>query len=111
MVPRYDQITLDTSDRKNKLQQVLSPNADDAGVWIHQNAWFHMTSLENGKSLEYDLKDAKNDGVYAFVLDGKVSVNGQSLDKRDGFGIWDVQKLDIKADSNTELLLMEVPMQ
>ncbi|NQZ45231.1 MAG: pirin family protein [Flavobacteriaceae bacterium] len=111
VTPRYDQITLDTSDRKNKLQQVLSPNADDAGVWIHQNAWFHMTSLENGKSLEYDLKDAKNDGVYAFVLDGKVSVNGQSLDKRDGFGIWDVQKLDIKADSNTELLLMEVPMQ
>ena len=111
VTPRYDQITLDTSDRKNKLQQVLSPNADYAGVWIHQNAWFHMTSLENGKSLEYDLKDAKNDGVYAFVLDGKVSVNGQSLDKRDGFGIWDVQKLDIKADSNTELLLMEVPMQ
>jgi quercetin 2,3-dioxygenase len=46
--PRYQQITLDTSDRNNKLQQILSPNADDAGVWIHQDAWFHMGNLDKG---------------------------------------------------------------
>lgn len=109
--PRYDQITLDINDRKNKLQQILSPNPDDAGVWIHQNAWFHMSTLEKGASLEYELKDTKNNGVYAFVLDGNVTINGQSLEKRDGFGIWDMNKLDIKSDSNSELLLMEVPMQ
>ena len=110
VTPRYDQITLNTEDRKNKLQQILSPSADDAGVWIHQNAWFHMSSLEAGTSLEYDLKDAQNNGVYAFVLEGKVSINGQALEKRDGFGVWEVNKLDIKGDSNAELLLMEVPM-
>ncbi|WP_299897663.1 pirin family protein [uncultured Aquimarina sp.] len=110
VAPRYDQITLNSNDRKNKLQQILSPNQDDSGVWIHQDAWFHMTSLENQKHLEYNLKDSKKNGVYAFVLDGKVNINGQSLDKRDGYGIWDIEKLDIKADSNSELLLMEVPM-
>jgi redox-sensitive bicupin YhaK (pirin superfamily) len=108
--PRYDQITLDTSDRKNKLQQVLSPNPEDAGVWIHQNAWFNMTSLDEGKSLEYKLNDPKNNGVYAFVIEGDVTINGQALHKRDGFGLWDLESIDIKADTNTELLLMEVPM-
>ncbi|MEL7268185.1 MAG: pirin family protein [Bacteroidota bacterium] len=111
VTPRYDQITLDLDDRKNKMQQVLSPNPEDAGVWIHQNAWFNMTSLEAGKSLTYPLNDAENNGVYAFVLEGEVTINGQALEKRDGFGLWDLAHLDIKADSNTELLLMEVPMQ
>ena len=44
VTPRYDQITLNLADRHNKLQQILSPNAGDAGVWIHQNAWFHLVN-------------------------------------------------------------------
>jgi len=108
--PRYDQITLNVEDRKNKLQQILSPNADDDGVWIHQNAWFHQTQLEAGKELDYTLKEKEKNGVYAFVIDGSVIINGQSLSKRDGFGIWEVDTLQIKADTTTELLLMEVPM-
>ncbi|WP_026810740.1 pirin family protein [Arenibacter latericius] len=108
--PRYDQITLNTADRKNKLQQVLSPNADDAGVWIHQNAWFNMTNLDKDKEVQYNLNDAENNGVYAFILKGDVTINGEKLNERDGLGIWDVDALDIKADSDTEILLMEVPM-
>lgn len=108
--PRYDQITLNLDDRKNKLQQVLSPNADDAGVWIHQNAWFNMTSLEKGKSVNYQLNDAENNGVYAFIIEGSATINGQPLEKRDGFGLWNLDSLEITADSNSEILLMEVPM-
>jgi len=108
--PRYDQITLNVADRKNKFQQVLSPKAEDAGVWIHQNAWFHMTDLEKGKSLTYTLQDPEKNGVYAFVLNGDATINNQSLNKRDGFGIWDVKSIDVKADTNAEILLMEVPM-
>jgi len=110
VAPRYDQITLDVADRKNKLQQIVSPNPDDAGVWVYQNAWFNMTNLEKGKELNYSLNDPKTNGVYVFVLKGDVTINNQSLINRDGFGVWDTNKLHIKADSNTELLLMEVPM-
>ncbi len=110
VIPRYDQITLNLEDRKNQLQQVLSPNPDDSGVWIHQDAWFNMTSLEKGKSLEYQLNDPENNGVYAFIIEGQANINGQALEKRDGFGIWDVKELEITADSNAEILLMEVPM-
>jgi len=109
--PRYDQISLDLHDRKNKLQQVLSPDAGDAGVWIHQNAWFHMTSLDQGKTVNYQLKDAKHNGVYVFVISGDATVNDQVLHNRDGFGIWETDQIQITAESSTELLLMEVPMK
>ncbi|MCK0125344.1 pirin family protein [Gelidibacter sp. F2691] len=108
--PRYDQITLKTADRKNKLQQMLSPNEDDAGVWIHQNAWFNMTNLDKGKAVAYTLNDPEKNGVYAFILKGDVSINGQALNERDGLGIWETETLDIQAYSDTEILLMEVPM-
>ncbi len=108
--PRYDQITLNVADRHNKLQQILSPNPNDEGVWIHQNAWFHMGNFENGWTAEYQIK-APGNGVYAFILKGDATINRQSLNARDGFGIWDVGGLSIMADSDLEILLMEVPMK
>lgn len=108
--PRYDQITLNASDRHNKLQQILSPDPNDEGVWIHQNAWFHLGTFDKDFSTKYALKNSKN-GVYAFVIKGEVSINGQDLGERDGFGLWDIDTLSIKALSQgAELLLMEVPM-
>lgn len=107
--PRYSQVTLNTEDRHNKLQEVLSPNADGKGVWIHQDAWFHLGKLDKDFSTEYIIKK-KGNGVYAFVLNGDITIDGQPLNTRDGLGIWDTDKIKIKADSDAELLLMEVPM-
>jgi redox-sensitive bicupin YhaK (pirin superfamily) len=86
----------------------MSP--DDAGVWIHQDAWFNMGDFDAGVSTNYELHKPGN-GVYVFVLKGDVTVNGQALQERDGFGIWDTEAFDLKADSKAEVLLMEVPMQ
>lgn len=107
--PRYDQITLNLEDRKNKLQQILSPNADDAGVWIQQDAWFHIAQLDEGNVQTYALKKEGN-GVYVFVLSGELSVNGQKLGRRDGLGLWELSEIEILAHSDAEVLLMEVPM-
>jgi len=110
VTPRYDQITLNTNDRHNKLQQILSPNADDAGVWIHQDAWFHLGTFDNGFQSEYKLKKAGN-GIYAFVLKGDFTIGNISLNERDGLGIWDANSIEITANSaDAEILLMEVPM-
>lgn len=111
VTPRYDQITLKLEDRKNKFQQILSPNANDAGVWIHQQAWFHLGTFDAGRKANYKLKGGTGQGVYVFVLNGDVSIDGQKLGPRDGFGIWDVDQLQFTMNSKAELLLMEVPMQ
>ncbi|NRS87370.1 hypothetical protein HNQ02_000270 [Flavobacterium sp. 7E] len=110
VTPRYQQITLNKADRHNKLQQILSPNPEDEGVWIHQDAWFHLGKLEKDSTIDYHLKKEGN-GVYAFVLSGQLTINGQELDTRDGFGIWNTATLELKMNSDVELLLMEVPMQ
>jgi redox-sensitive bicupin YhaK (pirin superfamily) len=107
--PRYAQITLNPADRHNTLQQILSPSPDDAGVWIHQNAWFHLAKFDKGFKADYSLK-AKGNGVYAFILSGEVTFDKQALKARDGFGIWDTDKISIMADTEAEFLLMEVPM-
>lgn len=109
VTPRYDQLTLKAEDRHNKLQQVLSPNADDEGVWIHQDAWFQLGTLDKGNKQNYQIRK-KGNGVYAFVISGEVTVAGQPLAARDGLGLWDIDQIDIVANSNTEILLMEVPM-
>ena len=109
VTPRYDQITLDVNDRVNKFQQILSPNAEDAGVWIHQDAWFHLGKFDSGKTEKYCIKKEGN-GVYAFILSGDVSINGEKLSSRDGMGIEGVKELTVEANTNAEILLMEVPM-
>lgn len=108
--PRYQQITLNPEDRKNKLQQILSPNADDAGVWIHQDAWFHMGKFDKEMTLDYTIKKEGN-GVYAFVIKGDVTINDEKLETRDGLGIWDTDKLNIQVTKGAELLLLEIPME
>ncbi|UOQ75964.1 pirin family protein [Hymenobacter sp. 5516J-16] len=107
--PRYDQQTFRAEDRHNRFQQVLSPNPDDAGVWIHQDAWFHLADFDAGFAAAYQVKKPGN-GVYVFVLEGDATVGGQALHRRDGFGIWDTDSFTVQADSTTRLLLMEVPM-
>lgn len=111
VTPRYDQITLNVADRHNRLQQILSPDSGDAGVWIHQNAWMHIGSFDKGLAAEYAFKKQGN-GVYAFVLKGSFDVNGTELNDRDALGIWDTDKLQLKAKTqDAEILLIEVPME
>lgn len=107
--PRYGQITLDAAAQHNRFAQVISPDAGDEGLWIHQNAWFHLGRLDAGLDVSYELKDPAN-GVYAFVIEGDVTINGETLGRRDGVGISNVSELDIKAGSDAYVLLMEVPM-
>ena len=108
--PDYGQISFKPEARLNKLQQIVSPSKEDDGVWINQDAWFHLGNLKTGFQTEYAIKQ-KGNGVYIFVIEGDVIVNGQKLNKRDGFGVWDTDKVSILADSDTEILLMDVPME
>jgi redox-sensitive bicupin YhaK (pirin superfamily) len=107
--PRYDQRTFNPEDRVNKLQQVVSARKDDEGVWINQDAYFYLGNLKKDFATEYTINQ-KGNGVYVFVLNGDITANGQSLTKRDGFGIWDTDKISINADSDAEVMVMEVPM-
>jgi quercetin 2,3-dioxygenase len=109
VTPRYDQISITDIAKEDELYQILSPNPDDQGVWIHQQAWFHLGELSEGWTGSYKLK-GEDTGVYFFVLEGEVTVAGQKLNKRDGFGVSETTEIDITANSEAQLLIMEVAM-
>lgn len=108
--PRYDQKTFNETDKQNKLVTVVSPlGSQDGGVQIHQDAWFSLGKFSKDFTTTYQLKHKEN-GVYAFVIEGDVTINGEKLNRRDGLAISETPGLEIKADNDAELLLMEVPV-
>lgn len=107
--PRYDQKTFDPGNRINKIQPVVSPDQSKDTLWINQDAYFSLATLKEGFETEYTLNDP-NHGVYAFVIEGDVEIGGEALGKRDGAGFWETGNLAVKATSDAELLLIEVPM-
>lgn len=110
ITPRYDQKFFDSAQRKNKFQTVVSPDKGDDSLWINQDAWFSLGSFSKQAIVEYSLKK-KGNGVYAFVIQGDVTIDGITLNRRDGVGIWESEKISMVAASDAEVLLMEVPME
>lgn len=108
--PRYDQQSIKHHENMNDFQQILSPDQNDAGVWIHQDAWFNLANFNKNNSKEYKLNKSSN-GVYVFILSGSAKIADQILNSRDGLGIWDTQSFNIEAVEDAEILLMEVPME
>lgn len=110
VTPRYDQQKID-GDEHNRFLQILSPDQNAEGVWIHQDAWFSLTTLDNGFEEKYRVKRRGN-GVYFFVLEGSAEIAGQPMGRRDGLGVWETDEISLKSTSeNTRVLVMDVPME
>lgn len=107
--PRYDQISIEEDEKLNNFQQILSPNKEDAGVWIHQDAWFNIAKFEKGNVKSYKMHK-EGQGVYAFVLSGEAVIAGEKVESRDAVGVTLTESFEIEALSDVEILLMEVPM-
>lgn len=107
--PRYQQITLDVTEQKNNFAQILSPNIDDEGVWIYQDAWFYLSDFDANFSKKLSLKKEGN-GFYIMNIEGEIEVNGEKLEKRDAIGIWETNEIEIKAITAAKFLVMEIPM-
>lgn len=109
VTPRYQQLSIKT-DKRNQFNQILSPDKDDDGVWIHQEAWFSLGEFDEGSSVEYLLKNPTN-GVYAFVIEGNATIEGVELTSKDALGIDGIKIITVTSnENNTRILLMEVPM-
>jgi quercetin 2,3-dioxygenase len=110
VTPRYDQRLFEEEGRHNQLQMLVSPmDTDDAGLKIHQDAWIYRTRLDAGKTVTLTPHSEQN-GLYVFVVEGKVSVAGEELQRRDALGISDTSTISLVAAEESDILLLEVPM-
>jgi hypothetical protein len=107
--PRYDQMSIESLKKTNSLYQVVSPFPDQAGMWIHQDAWFHLGEFDQETALNYTLHKEGN-GVYAFVIEGNFTIANEHLTKRDALGVSETDSFEVVAAKDSKILMVEVPM-
>ncbi len=88
---------------------MIGPGQNGELLWINQDAWFSLAILDKGFESTYAVKTSGH-GTYVFVIEGNVTVDGHSLKARDGVGLWETDAIHIKADSDAQVLVIEVPM-
>lgn len=109
IAPRYEQIKFNHEDRKNNFQLIVSPEKSERTMWINQDAFFYLGDFEKGKTVDYSIQH-KGNGAYVMVIEGEIEIDGQKLSRRDAIGIYDTEKFSLKANSDSEILVIEVPM-
>lgn len=107
--PRYGQLRFEAADRINRFQVMVSPTISDETIWINQDAWFAMANIEAGKQISYE-KQIKDNGVYFFLIDGEVVINDCIIERRDGLGLEQGSSFLVRAETDAQLLVIEVPM-
>ena len=109
--PNYEQREFPAEGKKNQLQTVVAPKDKLEGdaLPISQQAYIYRTCLDGDKSVDISLK-SEDHGLYIFVVEGHIKVDGNSLSSRDAIGVYETHQISIKSDKNSELIIIEIPM-
>jgi redox-sensitive bicupin YhaK (pirin superfamily) len=105
--PRYAQKNFSEVLNQNKLVTVVSPE-DENALWINQDAELSLGKLKAGTSISHKLK-YKDNGIYAFLIDGEAEINSTKLQQRDAVGFFDIKEISIQIHKESTLLLIEIP--
>jgi quercetin 2,3-dioxygenase len=108
--PRYDQKNFTISDRKNKIITVVSGIKPDGVLTIHQNASISLGNLEKGGKGNYKIQYPGN-GVYLFMLNGNIKLNGDTITGKDAIGISDTAEFSFHSESDADFIIIDVPMR
>lgn len=108
--PRYDQQKYDLESNKNSFVTLVSSEEQPGVMWINQDSVFSLGKFEQGATSSYQVKHAGN-GAYVFLIDGEIEIDGTTLEKRDALGLFDMEKIDISVRKDSQILIIEVPME
>lgn len=105
--PGYEQKLFPEEERKGALQLVVSPDAANGALKIHQDARIYASILDDSQSVEHTL--GANRGAWIQVARGSVDVNGVALNAGDGARIENETSLRITGTASaSEFLLFDL---
>jgi len=107
--PSYAQKKFSSSERKNKLLEIVNGKKGSKALYIHQDARFLIGDLEKGTELTHQLEKEEN-GLFVFPIYGKISVEGKDVFQGDSAEITEAKKVSIKALEKSTVLVIEVPL-
>lgn len=110
VTPNYEQKLFDVKERENTFQTVVSPQDKlvEGSLGIHQQAFIRLGNFDGNSDVTHSIESGK--GSYIFLLEGEIEVNGETLSKRDALGVWDTKEVHIRALKDSEILVIDVPM-
>jgi redox-sensitive bicupin YhaK (pirin superfamily) len=94
----------------NNFTEIVSPKLNGC-LWLYQDAWLYFARFDTNQSIPYKLKKQQKNGVYIYILSGKIVINNTELTKGSGMGITETSAVDIFCTAHTEFLLLEIPMK
>lgn len=103
--PSYNQKNISFSSVTNEIIELIGTHS----LLINQDACIAYGSLQSGVTASYGIH-TKGNGVYIFIIEGEMSIGTQVLDTRDALGIWDINMVDVTANTSVQFLIIEVPM-
>jgi len=107
--PRYDQRKINVEKGSNVFERIVAPLGTEGVVNINQDAYFSIADIDADITIKY-IKANKNNGVYFFLITGKLNIGETPLFKRDGLGITEEDNIKVFAQEKSRMLCMEVPM-
>ena len=109
--PRYDQQKFHKIERSGKFQTIVSPlSSNEEGIKINQQTYFSLIDLKECEKVTYEKKKINN-GIYLFLIEGQVEIDSTLLDQRDALGLMNTDILNIESKSDSNLLMIEVPLK
>ena len=106
--PAYQDFDIRPLLRKNEMALIVSPDGD-APAKLLQQAWFSIGEIEAGKKIGYHMHQSHS-GVYIFIMEGEVKVDGTMLSRRDGMGVYETGSFELETLEDSHILFIEVPM-
>lgn len=105
--PGFVTCTFDKFHLKNKLITLADHN--HSAVHLESNCQIRRVFSDSNKVYTFPLK--KDFGVYALIIEGEFSINGNNLQKGDSIGIDNVDSIEITSlKNNSDLILVETMM-
>ena len=106
--PRWDSHEFPTQPAQGALTLLVSGDVsgeDRAPLFINQDARIYAGSLSTGTELNHAIAHQ----AYLLVSDGELEIDGQKLKKGDGVEITDQASIRLRALSDSEVLVIDVP--
>lgn len=108
VTPRYGQMNYQL--KQNELKTLIQPTPSEDTLWLHQDAWFKLAKFDAKQAIKIPVEMPETNGLYLFVIEGKISVNENVLETRDAIGIWETEEISVETLTDTEFLIIEIPM-
>ena len=105
--PGYEQKKFTEKERSGVLLPIASGQGIGEAVKLNRDVTFYVSKVRPGDSVSHNLESERR--AFLYVIDGEAKVNDQLLQSGDQARITEASRLDIQANQDSEIVLIDLP--